>query len=63
MIFDIDMIRKVYSELPGKINNAKEKLGRPLTLTEKILFSHLSPNVQVEDTSVLLPMWTLHLTV
>ena len=49
MIFDIDMIRKVYSELPGKINNAKEKLGRPLTLTEKILFSHLSPNVQVED--------------
>ena len=49
MVFDIDMIRKVYSELPGKINNAKEKLGRPLTLTEKILFSHLSPNVQVED--------------
>ena len=43
------MIRKVYSELPGKINNAKEKLGRPLTLTEKILFSHLSPGVPVND--------------
>ena len=49
MVFDIDMIRKVYSELPGKINNAKEKLGRPLTLTEKILFSHLSPGVPVND--------------
>ena len=49
MVFDIDMIRKVYSELPGKINDAKEKLGRPLTLTEKILFSHLSPGVPVND--------------
>lgn len=49
MVFDIDMIRKVYSELPGKINDAKEKLGRPLTLTEKILFSHLSPDVPVDD--------------
>lgn len=49
MVFDIDMIRKVYSELPGKINDAKEKLGRPLTLTEKILFSHLSPGVPMND--------------
>jgi len=45
MIFDIDMIRKVYANLPEKIKKAKEQLQRPLTLTEKILFSHLSPGV------------------
>lgn len=49
MVFDIDMIREVYAGLPAKVNNAKEKLGRPLTLTEKILFSHLSPGVPVAD--------------
>jgi aconitate hydratase len=47
MIFDIEMIRRVYADLPEKINKAKEKLQRPLTLTEKILFSHLSPGVPV----------------
>ena len=45
MIFDIDMIRGVYASLPERIQKAKEKLQRPLTLTEKILFSHLSPGV------------------
>jgi aconitate hydratase len=45
MIFDIEMIRKVYANLPEKIRNAKDQLQRPLTLTEKILFSHLSPGV------------------
>ncbi len=49
MIFDIDMIREVYAQLPGKVTQAKEKLGRPLTLTEKILFSHLSPGVAVKN--------------
>ena len=45
MIFDIEMIRKVYANLPEKIKKAKDHLQRPLTLTEKILFSHLSPGV------------------
>ena len=49
MIFDIDMIREVYAKLPEKVAQAKEKLGRPLTLTEKILFSHLSPGVAVKN--------------
>ena len=48
MIFDIDMIREVYGQLPGKITQVKQRLGRPLTLTEKILFAHLSPGVTVE---------------
>ncbi|MGI6047889.1 MAG: aconitate hydratase [Petrimonas sp.] len=49
MVFDLDMIRNVYAHLPEKINKAKSVLNRPLTLTEKILFSHLSPGVDVAD--------------
>ena len=41
MAFDIEMIKKVYSEMPSKISAARKALGRPLTLAEKILFSHL----------------------
>src|SRR3954463_8137700 len=41
MAFDIDMIKKVYDGLPGKIAAARQTVGRPLTLAEKILFSHL----------------------
>ena len=49
MIFDIQMIREVYKQLPEKIKKAQKKLNRPLTLTEKILFSHLSEGVIVKD--------------
>lgn len=49
MIFDIDMIREVYEDLPAKIKQVKEILQRPLTYTEKILFSHLSQGVQVKN--------------
>lgn len=42
MIFDVEMIRKVYSELPAKIEAIRSVLNRPLTLTEKILYAHLS---------------------
>lgn len=41
MAFDIDMIRGVYERMPARINAARTLLGRPLTLTEKILYSHL----------------------
>lgn len=41
MAFDIDMIKAHYAALPGKVQAARELLGRPLTLTEKILYSHL----------------------
>ena len=49
MVFDLEMIRKVYANLPEKIKSAKIALQRPLTLTEKILFAHLSPDVKVKD--------------
>ncbi|HKR03438.1 MAG TPA: aconitate hydratase [Bacteroidia bacterium] len=42
MAFDIEMIRKVYAGLNDKITAARNKNGRALTLTEKILYSHLS---------------------
>ncbi len=41
MAFDIEMIRKVYKDMPSRIEAARKQLGRPLTLAEKILFSHL----------------------
>ena len=41
MVFDLDLIRKIYAELPGKVAAARQLLGRPLTLTEKILYAHL----------------------
>lgn len=41
MAFDIEMIKKVYASLPAKVDAAREALGRPLTLSEKILFAHL----------------------
>ncbi|MCF8308347.1 MAG: aconitate hydratase [Bacteroidales bacterium] len=41
MLFDIDLVKRVYEQLPKRIDKAKEKLGRPLTLSEKILYAHL----------------------
>ncbi|MGN6615855.1 MAG: aconitase family protein, partial [Ilyomonas sp.] len=49
MAFDIEMIRKVYAELPGKIEAARKAVGRPLTLSEKILYAHLHPDQQLQS--------------
>ncbi|MCW3082625.1 aconitate hydratase [Segetibacter sp.] len=49
MAFDIEMIRKVYEELPGKIEAARTAVGRPLTLAEKILFAHLHTDMKLEN--------------
>ncbi|MDZ4747703.1 MAG: aconitate hydratase [Saprospiraceae bacterium] len=49
MIFDFDMIKAVYAALPGKVDNARKVLGRPLTLSEKILFSHLHAGSPIRD--------------
>lgn len=40
MVFDLDLIKKVYGELPGKVAAARQLLGRPMTLAEKILYAH-----------------------
>ncbi len=41
MAFDIDVIKRVYSEMSSKIELAKQVIGKPLTLSEKVLYSHL----------------------
>jgi len=41
MAFDIEMIEKVYANLADRVEKARELVGRPLTLSEKILYSHL----------------------
>ncbi|GGW70641.1 aconitase [Winogradskyella epiphytica] len=41
MAFDIDMIKKVYANMAERVDAAREIVGKPLTLSEKILYSHL----------------------
>lgn len=40
MAFDLDLIQKVYQQLPEKVQAARQLLGRPLTQAEKILYTH-----------------------
>jgi aconitate hydratase len=46
MVFDIDMIKGVYSGMDERINAARKVLNKPMTLTEKILYSHLSKEIK-----------------
>jgi aconitate hydratase len=41
MAFDIEMIKSVYAEMNDKIEAARKVVNKPLTLSEKILYSHL----------------------
>ncbi len=41
MVYDIDMLRSFYSNFPKRVDAAREQVGRPLTLAEKILYAHL----------------------
>ena len=47
-MFDLELIKKVYAELPEKVENAKKKLNRPLTYAEKILYAHLFDSKAIE---------------
>jgi len=49
MVFDEKMIQRLYASLPEKIAQIKNKLQRPLTLTEKILYAHLAENEPIEN--------------
>ncbi len=44
MAFDLDLIQNVYARMPERVKAARQLLGRPLTLTEKILYNHLWEN-------------------
>jgi aconitate hydratase len=41
MIFDLDLIKTVYKNFKAKVDDAKSLLGRPMTYTEKVLYTHL----------------------
>ncbi len=41
MAFDIDMIKGVYTKMADRVDKAREIVGKPLTLSEKILYSHI----------------------
>ncbi|MCB9056692.1 MAG: aconitate hydratase [Chitinophagales bacterium] len=49
MVFDLDLIQKTYAELPAKVEKARKALGRPLTLAEKILYTHLWKDVELKE--------------
>jgi len=49
MVFDLQMIQKVYAGMPSKIKAARAMTGRPLTLSEKILYSHLWDQLTAES--------------
>jgi aconitate hydratase len=42
MAFDLDMIKKVYDRYSTRVDAARKATGKHLTLTEKILYAHLS---------------------
>jgi aconitate hydratase len=49
MAFDIEMIRGVYARLDEKVTKTRQLLGRPLTLTEKILYAHLADAIPAQS--------------
>ncbi len=49
MAFDIEMIKKVYANMPARVEAARKTLGRPLTLAEKILYAHLDAAFEVKN--------------
>jgi len=48
MAFDFDMIQQVYARMPERVAAARKLLGRPLTLSEKILYNHLFAGMPTE---------------
>ena len=49
MIFDLDRIQAHYAALPGRVATARDVVGRPLTLAEKILYAHLYDGVATQS--------------
>lgn len=43
------MIKATYNAFPTRVEEARHALGRPLTLSEKILYAHLHPDSHLQD--------------
>lgn len=48
MLFDLELIKAVYQKIPERVKKARKKLGRPMTMSEKILYAHLSVEEKAE---------------
>jgi len=48
MVFDFDMIKAFYSQMPQRIAKARKIVNKPLTLSEKILYAHLHEEQHIE---------------
>ena len=49
MVYDLDMLKEFYTSYVDKIEKVRKVLNRPLTLTEKILYSHLYDENNIKD--------------
>ena len=49
MVFDLEMIKALYANMPARIAKARKVVNRPLTLSEKILYSHLHEDQKLEN--------------
>src|SRR5690349_19567500 len=49
MVFDFDMLEAFYKQLPSRIARVRKAVNKPLTLSEKILYSHLHSEQAVEN--------------
>ena len=48
MLFDLELVSGIYHDLPGKVKMVRRIFNRPLTITEKILYSHLFDEYPVQ---------------
>ncbi len=46
MVFDLEMIKKIYSSIREKVDQAQSVCKHPFTLSEKILYSHLWSKIE-----------------
>lgn len=51
MAFDIEMVKNVYDKYEHKLNNVRQIVDKPLTLTEKILYTHLYDKADLKEFS------------
>lgn len=50
MLFDLETIQNFYNAMPGRLEKARALVGKPLTLTEKILYTHLAHSLDAPAT-------------
>ena len=49
MVYDLDMLKAFYASFEKKIGRVRAVLQRPLTLAEKILYTHLYDDAQLKN--------------